>query len=124
MNDNYSYRKPLDVMNTKDRCRWYADMLTDLLPEGHKETEAFKKAHFWLTVPKVYESVECATDLGFITRVKDNLKQIAGESVNTTEAEEWRILETAVKEILFKKGNNDYDGTQRKDCCSRSYGES
>lgn len=124
MNDNYPYRKPLDVMNTKDRCRWYANVLTDLLPEGHKETEAFKKAHFWLTAPKIYESVECAADLGFITRVKDNLKQIAGESINTTEAEEWRILETAVKEILFKKGNNNYDGTQRKDRRSRSYGES
>ena len=124
MKDNYSYRKPLNTMNTKDRCRWYANMFTDLLPEGHRETEAFKKAHFWLTVPKVSEPIKCATDLDFITSVKDDLKQTAGESVNTTEAEEWRILETAVKEILLKEGNNNYDGTQRKDCCSRSYGKS
>ena len=124
MKDNYSYRKPLDTMNTKDRCYWYADMLTSLLPEGHRETEAFKKAHFWLTVPKMDESVKYVADLGFITKVKDNLKKIAGESINTTEAEEWRILETAVKEILFRKGNNNYDGTQRKDRSSRSYGKS
>ena len=62
MNDNYPYRKPLDEMNTKDRCRWYANMLTTLLPEGHRETEAYISLRAFFKFGKLFFRIRRTDD--------------------------------------------------------------